>query len=314
MRWSEDALSWSTIANPPSQATNALSRFAATNSRSDTNVFIAWRHNDRRIGVSKFVQGGSWSFVRYLPHRGLYDVGIASKSNGDMLVAHQVHHFLQTGSHEVKVTQSSNGFVSFNWPVTYSNAANASPAPGVTATYDPNSGQYIVMWRRGIMTPTGMLDSQGNQIIYRLSGGGSPQLLPYSVSDTPSISCAPTSVVPGNNCLLSYMSDQDWGGPVRWRQCQVVGGSLSCGSEKSHGYYSVGTASVAYSGPFWPWHIALIQGGNGVYTWRKPQAETQNFQDQRSFGLSPQAILPASGSAYYTPSNNRRYVFSMREN
>ena len=106
------------------------------------------------------------------------------------------------------------------------------------------------------------------------------------------------------------MADEDWGGPVRWRYCHISGTTLICQTERYHNVYTVGSAPIAYTGDAsYPWKIAVNQGGSAVYTWRKSFQTIADFQDERSFVFSPQAVLPAIGSRLAIQA--RRYIYSL---
>ena len=114
-----------------------------------------------------------------------------------------------------------------------------------------------------------------------------------------------------DNCLVAWIDAFHWQRPVRWTQGRVSlpDGRLVLKDIKTHGYVTVGSASVAYwdDGPF-PWLIALNQGGTTTYTWRKPASHDASFRDERSIGFSNKTTLPAAGSRV-RGTDGRGYVF-----
>ncbi len=70
-----------------------------------------------------------------------------------------------------------------------------------------------------------------------------------------------------------------------------------------------GTASVAYTGPINPWQLALSQGGNTVFTWRKQGPDTASFTGEQSFVTpNPNSTQPEVGAR--NAATNRRYIFT----
>lgn len=306
--WSTIGSTWYTSANAPSQANYAATRYAASNSRSSSYLFVGWRHNDHRIGYSRF-NGSSWSFLGFLPHFGWSHIGIASISNSSFMASFQVHWERLIGAMDVKTRATTNGGLSWFWPQLQSDSDTKTTAPGVTSTYDPASQQYITMWRKQEVE-FGSTPGDENVISYRVAGSSSPRkLVGARALDTPSIACGPVSVVGSNNCLLAYVSSEDWRGPVKFHHCRVSGANLVCGPEYTHNYLSFGSPSVAYSGTSYPWSIAISQGGSSIYSWRSASANPAQWIDQRSVQFSPQAILPAVGSR--SASQDRRYIYSL---
>lgn len=181
--------------------------------------------------------------------------------------------------------------------------------PGVVGTWDPATGQYIWMWRI-----YGMRVSSNGRIAYRIGGAAPVTAWSLESSDTPSIACGNPADVGSYNCLLAFTSTTRWGYVVKWTQCSVSNGDLTCLGIKTHNYYTVGSPSVAYlPNASYPWHIALSQGTSATYTWRKGPYYADNFRDQRSFSYGNESGLPAAASGlvarYPYPPFVRRYIF-----
>jgi hypothetical protein len=196
-----------------------------------------------------------------------------------------------------------------------SDATTKTANAGVTATYDPESDRYIVMWR-------GSSGAERNSILYSV-----PDLSPnpwkltnatgsgdIKAADTPSIACGPKAVVGDYNCLVAWVDAFHWQRPVRWTQARVTAaGQLEMLGIKTHGYVTVGSPSVAYwsDGEF-PWIIAVYQGGTTTYTWRKKGSHDEKFQDERGFSFLPKVSLPAAASRL-SSTGEQAYVFTTEE-
>jgi hypothetical protein len=314
LMWGDDALSWTlTNSSPPSNMGNTMGRFAATNSRSGSHMFMSFVGREwwRPVNVSRF-DGSTWthrsSFTTWNSHS---HAGIASSSNTNVFVSYPAGYELDTGKHGVWFRMSSDAAASWTSPTELSStAASRTTNPGVSSTYDPDRERYITVWRQSSGFVGGL---HGNYIRYRtVPNGALRSLQGLFAADTPSIACGDKTVVGDYNCLLAWTNALSWSRPVLWTQCRLVGSQfneLDCLSPKSHGYVSYGSPSVAYSSNgAYPWQIALNQGSTATYTWRKGPYYSHNFQDQRSFGFGPQSVFPASGSRNL--SSGRRYVLT----
>ena len=194
-----------------------------------------------------------------------------------------------------------NGGASWSAPVEISNAATRTRNAGVSTAFDRGSMRYITVWRGS--------GSNKNAIVYRVEGAGTPYVLaessgtPIRASDTPSIACGEPSVVGADNCLIAWPSAANWSRVMHWTQGRISGDQLILRPIKTHGYVTAGSPSVAYAYgsqavSSYPWHLALIQGGTTVYTWRKGGAYSATFVDQRAFSESPKASLPVAGAKH----------------
>ncbi len=234
-----------TSANSPPQGNFAMSRLAATNSRSGSEIKIGWRHHNNTIGYSKF-DGTSWSFLGFLPHHGWWHVGLASISNSSFMVGFQEYWDRVLGTTEIRTRTTTNGGASWNKAKIQSNADTETTAPGVSTTYDPASQQYITLWRKQRAgNGNGMPSADRNVVVFRLSGASAPgKLTGVTAADTPSIACGPVSVVGTDNCLLAYISDESWEGIVTYRMCRS--------SAMSRRLLTFGSGSVPSTRPFAP--------------------------------------------------------------
>lgn len=250
-----------------------------------------------------------------LTHAGYYHPGIAVgvDVNGFpvLSVAYQVHLDWTTGLTEIKRRNSANLGSTWLSPVQLmlGSAPVTTASPGISQSFNPATGQFIAVWRH-------TFQADNARIYYHHGTGGSAwHDTAARTIDTPAIACGPTSVVGARNCLLAWSDAKSWGGIVKWQQCSVATNNTlsNCSPIRTHGYYSAGSPSVTYVNDIaYPWQIALNQGGAGIYTWRKAAADTASFGSQRSFSYSPQAVLPAAGTARNSGSN-RRYIFTMDE-
>jgi hypothetical protein len=308
---SVDGLTWSAGANGPSQISTAVGRFAASNSRLGSRTWVAAINQSNKIFVTRFVLGGSWTFITELPHVVYYHPGIASSSSTALSVAYQVHLSWANGFTDIKKRTSSNEGSTWGTPVAIKDGSGVefgTAAPGVAHTYNPDTATYITMARG-----TGFGGPSINRAMYQSGSSAWDQFLDVISSDTPAIACGSAVTLGTRNCLIAWTDGTSWTGTIKWKQCQMTTGSFSnCSAIRSLGYFGVGSASVAYVGNNngYPWQIAISQGGASVYTWRKQPADTASFQDQRSFSYSPQAILPAVGSLAESGVDHR-YVFTM---
>ncbi len=300
-KWTPNGTSWADGGgSPPIESKRVLGRFAATNTRTaGNNVYVAWA--DGTLGVLWFSRytPTDWSVLSGFFEPTIYHPGVASKSTSEVFLTWLGNRDSISGKQDVLARRSSDGGFSFGPEEEVSDATTNTANAGVTATYDPSSDRYIVIWR-------GSSGAERNTIIYRVVdlslfpwkltsavGGGD-----IKAAGTPSIACGPQAVVGEYNCLVAWVDAFHWQRPVRWTQARVTAaGKLDMLGIRTHGYVTVGSPSVAYwsDGEF-PWLITLYQGGTTTYTWIKRASHGANFQDQRGFSFRPKVSLPVAGS------------------
>ena len=312
--WTFDGTTWQTGGGSLPGAINVTGRLAASNTRSSgNNVYVAWTHGN--VWLSRYTPS-SWTNAAVIffddPPRPIYHPGVASKDSR-VFLTWLGNRDTFTGLQNAVAQVFNDGSSTFE-PLQILTAAPATRTAnaGVSATYDPESDSFIAIWR-------GSSSSDRNSITYSVVGASpAPWKLQnpatgndLKAADTPSIACGPAEVLGEDNCLVAWIDPFHWQRPVRWTQGRVSlpDGQLVLKDIKTHGYVTIGSASVAYwdDGAF-PWLIALNQGGTTTYTWRKQASHDANFQDERSIGFSNKTTLPAAGSRV-RDTDGRGYVF-----
>lgn len=308
-KWTSRATSWSDGGGtPPFHSNRVLGRFAATNTAtSGNNVYVAWADWTMAVlWVSRYtpanwdIQSGFFEAVNYHP-------GIAS-SGDNVLLTWLGNRDRATGLQDILSKESSDGGLTFGPDVLVSDPNTRTANAGTSATFDPESGAFISLWRG-----TG---SDENEILYRVLDGANPpwKIAGTLAADTPSMACGPSALVGDFNCLIAWTEANHWQRPTRWTQARVMAnGQLELQPIKTHGYVTFGAPSVAYTGyRLYPWIIALTQGGSSTYTWRKRAPHANNFEDERSFSFRPKVTVPAAGSRLRN-GDGRGYVFTTDE-
>jgi hypothetical protein len=308
---------WSPSAvTPPSQLASTMGRPAATNNLSGTNLYIALRAaSENSLYVSRVSPELAWSYLSSVPSANApYLPALSYSSNRNLVLAYQWH---ATGAGNsaarLAIRASSNGGSSWTSESRYSQAF--SQDGGLSSTYDPASGQWLF-----VMTGTNPV-GRGRRIrFFTLNPGDVAEHLPddWTTGDVPSISCAPGTEV-NYNCLLTWQDDT-WRPGVSYSFCRVIRASptgdirLDCLPKRHHGYYSVGSAPVSYAGAqfVYPWQIALSQGGQTLYTWRRDSNDDSSWVTQVPISYAPQSVLPALG-AQLRAGVNRRSIVTLDE-
>ena len=315
--WTPDGVTWADGGGGPWPAPiRTYGRLAATNSLSSGNdVYLAW--NRGNIYVSRYTPS-SWTLrsVIFLDSgvpSPIYHPGIASKGN-EVLLAYLGNRNPISGLQDVVIVRSYDGGLTWDNPVVVSTSPTANA--GVSASYDPVSDSFVVVWR-------GSIGTQRNSILYN-AVDRSPTVwkLEHPVSgtdikaaDTPSIACGPANGVGEDNILLAWADAFHWQRPIRWSQGRMgASGELEFQAARTHGFVSVGSASVAYWGVGdYPWILALNQGGNTTFTWRKRATHAQSFVDERSIGYPRKVGLPTAASRRRSERDGRGYVFRLQQ-
>lgn len=125
-----------------------MSRFAATNSMSGNEMFVAFleRGVGRYVHVSRY-DGSSWSHVSTISSFDSHShPAIASKNDLDVFLAYKADYDRCTGVSPVFIHTSTNGGSTWT-PRTEISGSLPSANPGVAATYDPESDNWIAVWR-----------------------------------------------------------------------------------------------------------------------------------------------------------------------
>ncbi len=223
-KWTTDALDWNDGGGLPPilHSERVLGRFASSNTAtSGNNLFVAWSDwtmavlwLSRYTPTSWTIQSGFFESVSYHP-------GIAS-SGDEVLLAWLANREPMTGLQDVMIRVSANQGITLGPETVISNSSTRTANAGVTATFDSESGQYVVIWRGS--------GSNRNEILYKVVGSASGPwklVLPgtgpvgfssgLKASDTPSMACGPSSLVGEFNCLIAWSDAMNWqdqcGGP-----------------------------------------------------------------------------------------------------
>lgn len=273
---------------------------------------MAWTHGN--IWLTRY-RPSSWTtsavFLFDDPPRPIYHPGVASKDS-TAFVTWLGNRDIFTGKQDVIGQVFNDDESTFGPKKIFTDVLTQTANAGVSATYDPKTDSFIAIWR-------GSSGGERNSIMYRVVDE-SP--FPWKLqnpttgadlkaADTPSIACGPVEVLGEDNCLVVWIDAFNWQRPVRWTQGHIssTNGQLLLRNIKTHGYVTVGSASVAYwdDSPF-PWVIALNQGGRTTYTWRKRASHEENFLDERSITRPNKVTLPAAGSRQ-RDADGRGYTF-----
>lgn len=316
-KWTFNGTSWADGGGlPPIHSNRVLGRFAATNTRTaGNNVYVAWADwTLAALWFSRYTPA-DWSVLTGFFEPTIYHPGVASKSTSEVFLTWLGNRDSISGKQDVLARRSSDGGYSFDTEEKVSDATTKTANAGVTATYDPESDRYIVIWR-------GSSGAERNSIIYRVVDSPNPWKLAtravggedIKAAGTPCIACGPKAVVGEYNCLVAWVDAFHWQRPVRWTQARVTeDGKLDMLGIKTHGYVTVGSPSVAYwSDSHFPWLITLYQGGATTYTWIKEASHGENFKHQKGFTFQPKVSLPTAGSRLRETAG-RGYVFTTDE-
>ncbi len=312
LRVSSNGRRWSSAAEAPSEAEESLGRPAATNSREGSTVFVGWRDaSENSIRVSRVTLSGTWrvrSTVESL--NALYSPALASTSNGQLVLAYQSHDAgAASNTLRTVVRVSQDGGES--WTSAFTLADSRSFVPGISATHDPDTNQWLTV------TAGRRAGDRGWRIKYASIGPGhEPRDLGSSfiTANVPALACAPRDETDSFNCVLAWHAGR-WEGGIDWTQCRVTlredGAELECLPARRLGFVSVGAPTLTYGGPGggFPWQLALSQGGGAIYTWRKAAGPNAEWVDERSFSFPPEAGIPALGAADSVP--DRRFLAAL---
>lgn len=153
---------------------------------------------------------------------------------------------------------------------------NPTANDGVSATYDPESGEDIYVWR-GQDGYEFNLPLNVNKIEYEVGEAGNWHTLadaygnPYIAADTPAIACGDVYEVGAYNCLLVWVDGSDWQRPMRWTQFYVdANGEWVTTFIRTLSYFTSGSPAVAYDeDSTYPWLLAFNSDGRATYTLRK---------------------------------------------
>jgi len=228
-----------------------------------------------------------------------YPTGIACGSGTSMFISWmQLSASHSTEALPVSSASTADGGAHWTAPVTETATGTGDGGPtragGTGAAFDPVTGLYAMVWR-----------SNRNAVVLKVKAPNSPiQTFTGSDSilirsgDTPAISCGPSSVGT-ENCVIVW-DHVDWNQTIKWAHGHIQAGSpprFVMSSVVSQGIVSYGSPSVAYRGGSSPWTLAVHQGGNTVFTFRKGNGTTAAWADQRSVSSGNLITSPGVGAA-----------------
>lgn len=258
-------------------------------------------YNDRAIAFARFSQTNGWDWVAEIPGaQTLYHPGIATNNLGDVQIAFLTNYDESSGEQDVRLATSINRGDTWSCCSMLPGEQPRARGNGIYSTYDPESGEYMYVWR----------DDGENEIHYKIGGGDVKVLVGLSAADTPSISCGEeTELGTIYNCMMAWPDATDWTRHVRWTQFYVAGSQIITADIHTLGYVSTGSAVVTYLGDVAdPWLIALNQDGDVTYTWHKGPYEFDNWRDWRGIVHPERTTIPALGSIHPIGSYTTRAI------
>ncbi len=297
---SANGLDWGNGFSPPDDMKVALSRLSASNTSASPATFVSFPSDafPRFVDVWRY-DAGRW---KHLPTPFLaatnYHTGTASRDSLDEAAVAWLGGYNNiTGRQSVFLSTTTNAGTTWNLKV-IADGVNQTTNAGLGATYDPESGNYVVVWRDSFDRITSRVDAPDAPIRNYLMTPGGNQFL--RASDSVSISCGPSDVVGPENCIVAW-SDTGWNRTLRWAHAHVDisddGPQLKLGPIHGQGYIIFGTPSVSYwsNGQF-PWELVFHQGGRTAYSLQKTASIDADWQNERSFSGGNKIVSPAIGS------------------
>jgi len=294
---SHTGIDWGNTQSLNNTMKSALSRFSVCNTSSSPTTFVSFPADQipRLVDLWRYGAGGWIQLPSPWFAASNYHTGTACKDENTVAVAWSGGYDTITGEQDIFLSTTTNA--GNNWGIErIADGANQTRNAGVSAAFDPESGQYIVMWRDNRDRITSKINAPASPIRQYAQSNNSF----LRASDSVSIACGPASVVGAENCIVAW-PDVGWDRTLRWAHAHVdmTGGTpeLVIGSIRSQGYIIYGTPSVSYwSTGEYPWALVFHQGGRTAYSLRKKMSNTAQWQNESNFSAGQKIVSPVSGS------------------